>query len=315
MTMMICLLALLPLLVSGGQMSATGEAGDLRWNDIVWVSLPIGDRTVAKAVLALNVEIVGLNRKALMQLDLGSDSTVIKGVPYRALGGLNTPEGGYIEVTGIIADYPFKKQAFFLATNSGDPPKEGETPELGTIGANFFQQRLLVLDLVRNKVAIASSINNIPRELEEKISFGPLQYRRGKIFIDVHINGHEEKGIFYDTGASSFSIVTMRERWEQLTGRMPTDDRNDVWSLSSWGKKASLIGAPLRGSMCISNACLEAPMVYFESSGLKNFQFDKYPFPATGLVGNAPFVDRYSIVIDLPNRRFGLYRGSLAGAK
>jgi hypothetical protein len=171
---------------------------------------------------------------------------------------------------------------------------------------------MLVLDFVRNKVSIGSSTNGISKELEKKISFAPLQYRGGKIFINVRIAGHEEKGIFFDTGASSFSIVTIRERWEQLTGRTPADDRNDVWSLSSWDKKASLIGAPLRGSMCISNACLEEPMVYYESSGLKNFRFDKYPFPAIGLVGNAPFVERYSIVVDVFNKRFGLFKGPLS---
>jgi hypothetical protein len=105
-----------------------------------------------------------------------------------------------------------------------------------------------------------------------------------------------------------------RKDTEQLTGRTSDDVRNEVWRVSSWGKKAALIGAPLRGSMCISNACLEAPIIYFESSGLENFRFDKYQIPATGLIGNAPFVDQYTVAIDLHNERFGLYRGSLAGA-
>jgi hypothetical protein len=49
--------------------------------------MPVGDRVVEKAVLAVNAVIDGLERGALMQLDLGTYQTVLYGVPYEALGG------------------------------------------------------------------------------------------------------------------------------------------------------------------------------------------------------------------------------------
>jgi hypothetical protein len=40
-------------------------------------------------------------------------------------------------------------------------------------------------------------------------------------------------------------------------------------------------------------------MIYFERSGLENLRFDKYKFPANGLIGNAVLMNQYSVVIDL----------------
>lgn len=86
-----------------------------------------------------------------------------------------------------------------------------------------------------------------------------------------------------------------------------------MWTVSSWGKNAALIGAPLPGSLCVGTACIDSPAIYFEPSGLQNLQFDRYPYPASGLIGNAVFLDRYSVVVDLQGQRLGLVGGSLSG--
>jgi hypothetical protein len=52
-------------------------------------------------------------------------------------------------------------------------------------------------------------------------------------------------------------------------------------------------------------------MIYFETSGLENLRFDKYSFPASGLIGNAVFMNQYSVMVDLAGQRLGLIKGSL----
>ena len=97
-----------------------------------------------------------------------------------------------------------------------------------------------------------------------------------------------------------------------MTGRKPDDPTNEVWTVKSWGKDAALIGARLPNSLCVGAACIDSPMIYFERSGLENLRFDKYKFPASGLFGNAVFLDQYSVVVDLAGQRLGLMKGSLS---
>ena len=52
-------------------------------------------------------------------------------------------------------------------------------------------------------------------------------------------------------------------------------------------------------------------MIYCEGSGLPNLDLDKYSFVASGLLGNVVFDGRFTVIVDVPGRRFGLLRGSL----
>ena len=286
---------------------------NLQWDDMVWISMPIGDRVVEKAVLAINADIDGLRRRALMQLDLGTPQTVLYGVPYQALGGrADASQDGQINLSGTIASLKFQSEHVLLDRKHGEAPKPGEPVELGTVGADFFNNRLLLLDFARNKIAIGGKGRVLPDAVEKRASFAPLQYRNGKVFVSVRIGKTEENGFFYDTGASALPLVTTRERWLDLTRRQPDDPANEVWKVSSWGKDAALIGARLPSSMCVGSACIDSPMIYFEKSGLENLRFDKYRYPASGLIGNAVFMNRYSVIIDLAGQRLGLVKGPLS---
>jgi len=72
-----------------------------------------------------------------------------------------------------------------------------------------------------------------------------------------------------------------------------------------------MVGAPMSGEMCFGRACIPSPLVFFESSGLKNLDFDQFRYKASGLFGNVPFDGRVTVIVDVPRRRFGLIAGSL----
>jgi hypothetical protein len=285
----------------------------LQWDEMIWISIPIGDRVVEKAVLVINAAINGLHRPALMQLDLGTNQTVLYGVPYRALGGTaeESPEGR-ISIDGAIAGLKVQAESIRLDRNSGAEPRSGEPVELGTVGASFFDERFLVLDFVRDKIAIGAKSQPLPESMERLAGFAPLQYRNGKAFVSLRIGDKEESGFFYDTGSSALPLVTTRGRWLEFTQRRPEDPGNEIWQVSSWGNDAALVGARLPTALCVGGACIDSPLIYFERSGLENLQFDKYGYPASGLIGNAIFVNEYSVIIDLAAQRLGLMKGSLS---
>jgi hypothetical protein len=159
-------------------------------------------------------------------------------------------------------------------------------------------------------VAILAGNKDVPDAIAQRTDFTAIDHRNGKIFSPVTLNGAEEHELFFDSGSSAFALTTTRRRWLDLTGRQPDDAANSTIVAQSWGKDARWIGAPLKGPMCVGKACLPQPLAFFESTGLPNLNFEKYPNKAAGNFGNILFDGRYSVIVDLPHKRFGLFEGS-----
>jgi hypothetical protein len=110
--------------------------------------------------------------------------------------------------------------------------------------------------------------------------------------------------LVFDTGSSAFDIIVDLDDWIRFTGQKDPDGAPIQKKVNSWGSKVTAIGAPALGPLTIGSAHLPNPKVY----GLKEQPnlFSGWPFPARGLVGNAPFWDRV-VILDLGIRpRFGL---------
>jgi hypothetical protein len=106
------------------QAASKHDKSNLQWDEMVWISLPVGDRVVDKAVLAINAAIDGLQHRALMQLDLGTYQTVVFGAPYNALGGrAEGSQASRIGVSGTVAGLRFQAEDFLLDRNHGVAPK------------------------------------------------------------------------------------------------------------------------------------------------------------------------------------------------
>jgi len=115
----------------------------------------------------------------------------------------------------------------------------------------------------------------------------------------------------FDTGSSTIPLFTGHKWWRELTQRRPDDPANLTLRGNSWGQQMVLIGAPMKGALCIGSACLTNQVVYCEGSHLPNLDFDRYSFILSGLFGNVPFDHRFTVIVDISRRRFGLFNGSL----
>lgn len=76
--------------------------------------------------------------------------------------------------------------------------------------------------------------------------------------------------------------------------------------MPSWGKIARLKGRRADNVWKIGGLSIEKPLIFYESSGLENFDF--VAINADGLVGNAVFYDNYIITLDLINNKFGIMK-------
>ena len=275
----------------------------IAWSRIVWESdsVTVAGRPVERAALMVEMRLDGMSEPMLMQLDTGTPASVLLGKSYEQLHR-NDPvvaQAGR-KLGGWVAGQRFDNEVFVVLPNLGEPRR------LGSLGAMFFEQRVLIIDFVSQRIAILDPRQDLPA----KFDFVPLDYRDHKMFVTLTLNGSAESDMIFDTGSSALPLFTTTRRWQEWTGRRPDDPRNLALKGKSWGKEVTLAGAPLKGSICLGKACLSDPLIFFAPTVLANLDLERARYRIAGIFGNALFDGRFTAVVDLPHRRFGLMAGS-----
>ena len=281
---------------------------------MAWEPLNVSGHTVEHAALMVEVELEGSSKPVLMQLDLGTYSTVMHRTPYAELRRKDRVTRNIVSMSGTIANRRFQDERFGFRTDVPEPTPANKPLRLGTIGSSFFEHRILLLDFVKQRLAILGKGAALPSTLERNIEYLPLKYTYGHVLVTATIDGREEPNVIFDTGSSMVPLFTSHRRWTELTHRRTDDPANSIIRANSWGKEAVAIGAPIGGALCIGSACISHPVIYCEGSQLPNLDLDKYPFVASGVIGNVIFDGRFTVIVDIPGRRFGLLRGSLGAS-
>ncbi len=120
-------------------------------------------------------------------------------------------------------------------------------PKIGTLGLDFFRDRVLLLDFPARRVAILGPGEAMPAWIEEQASWVGVDYREEKLFVPLTLAGETYDDFFYDTGSSLFPVSTTMEIWQKATGRRGDEPSNITWKVPSFGQEVVLIGAPSRG--------------------------------------------------------------------
>ena len=175
---------------------------------------------------------------------------------------------------------------------------------IGTLGLRFFRNRLLVLDFVRQRLAIVDRGRRLPDDILDGVAWLPARYEHGYLFVPFVAAGRPIDDFFFDSGASAFPLTTTTTEWRALTGRADTDLDLVRYQVSSWGKQLTEIAAPLAGEVVFGPYRFARPLVFHQREQ-PDF-FTSAPYHLGGHFGNALFFDRYVVIIDLPGRRFGL---------
>jgi hypothetical protein len=287
------------------------EDNQVLWSNMLWEPLNVGGRTVDHAALMVEVELEGSGAPFLMQLDLGTYLTVMYRSAYAGLRRNDSATQNGLLISGTIANRHFQDETFGFRPDAGEPGPAKKPIRLGSIGSSFFEHRILLLDFVKQRLAILGKGAALPPALERGVEYLPLKFSYGHVLVAAAIDGHEEPNVIFDTGSSIIPFFTGHRRWTELTHRQAGDPANSIIRGSSWGQEAVAIGAPIEGALCIGSACLSHPAIYCAGSGLPNMDLDKYSFVASGVIGNAIFDSRFTVIVDVPGRRFGLVAGSL----
>jgi len=248
-----------------------------------------------------------------LQLDTGCEKTLIYEVPLRQLTGQTEFKDKYFMLSGKIGNYEFKNERFRIKRNYGwQILSSRKYNEIGTLGLDFFMDKVLVIDYPNDRLWICNSLNELPEELVQKTKFTGVRIKFGKLFLEGLKFGNKPlEGIFFDTGSSRFTLVLLRKRyWQKLTDKKGNEPSNDYLEVPAWGRKVTLVGAKAKGTLKLGDLEIEDPMIYFQphlaASGIKHFlmRIGILIFKVYGIMGNAPFYNKY-VILDLQRNRFG----------
>jgi hypothetical protein len=163
---------------------------------------------------------------------------------------------------------------------------------LGTIGVDFFQNKVLILDYPNKKMAVNEAI---PKHLEAVYIDIELD-EQGRVLLPMTLNG-TDFSVLFDTGSSVFQLIVPEKSISKFTNA----EIRDSLEISSWGQKHYVKGRLIEDSILLAGQKFSNVKIYGNSSG---YGIDN---KSDAMAGNALFWDRV-IVIDFKNKKFGVSR-------
>lgn len=287
------------------------------WFPFTWSGAQVEGRKFDKLAMLVPVQLSDLKGNFVTQFDLGSDATIVyenavkNYFPTRAQlyasvdttqrfvsdnGGISHPTTGLPLGFGrTTIPHPV------LARNTGNAvPKDSlhtaSAKVIGTIGADFLKNKVLVIDYPRKRMCVLDSVDAYWRM---HTAFVASRVRKNRIQIPLTVNQRTHWALF-DTGASLFPLITDEQTWKSL---VPSGVPTDTLRVNSWGEKVAFYGAPMQADVYLGTTKLPKGQAWFNRHK-RLLDFNRAE-QVDAITGNAFFFNSI-VVLDFKQNRFGV---------
>jgi len=265
------------------------------------------------AAMLLPININGCPKTFYMQFDLGASSSMFyknkldainqkfKNISIESKSGKDILTNYTFYINGLKVTA--KKINVHQYDDSGIDWADTTTNEIiGTIGSDFIENKVVIIDYPNTKILLT---DRIPDSLRAKTEFIKFEFVNRKIFIPTTI-GSAKTDIFFDTGSSTYELLTTKSNWTELAKKDATVYKNEG---NSWGKKEIFYTTAANQSLKFGNVSFPVKEVTY-SDGTTSMQKLFMPIflkiiGVGGLTGNKLFVTK-KIIFDTKNLDFGV---------
>jgi hypothetical protein len=266
-------------------LSLSGYSQQLEWVPFKWVN---DDKIGDKAVVSIPVTLDDLPDKFDMQFDLGSGATCFYGNAIEPYLKKNKSLREKLDTAHLhlgTVDFNGRDVSYW--------EKYGDSPSSGTIGADLFRDKVLVIDYPNTRLAVSDSLpveyENLPCERIELDG-------ANRFIIPFRINGKEE-WLLFNTSSGHMPLVTTRERALAVSDSVVVDS----FSAQS-NEQVTMIGSKVNKPVEFAGKVLENLTVYYEKENYFDPFFTENDL-VWGMTGNACFWDNV-VIIDYKNETF-----------
>lgn len=285
------------------------EAG-ISWAAFEWVQGSLNGKTYDRLAMNIPCTVDGLENIVTFQFDLGANLTGVYEKTFNALSASN-PElqhkvkrlrsrlqfwnkNRFFDNLNLhFGNYSATCKVAYLFKDFGEDigfSGIADTIHLGTIGADLFSNKVLIIDYPNKQFAIC---DKMPAYYSDCLTDIELD-KRGRVILPMKIHDRSYR-IMFDNGSSIFPLITSANNMSNYS----TSPDIDTIQISSWGNIHPVTGKLISDTFELAGRRYSHVKVYANHSG---FGID----PATdGMTGNALFWNK-TIVIDFRNRQFGL---------
>lgn len=294
-------------------------APGVAWFPFQWAGEKVDGKYYDKVAMCLPVQVQQLRGRFIAQFDLGSDATLLyeealkNYFPSRQqlYALLDTTQRGTNDVGNhnyATRGLPLRLGALViphprLLAGQGEavPPDSLYTASeklVGTVGADFLTNKVLVIDFPGRRMAVLDSVDAAWRV---RTAFVPARIRHNRFHIPLTINKRTYWALF-DTGSSLFALNTDPATWRELVGRPVATDSLHA---NSWGQPVTFYGAPMRAGAYLGRTRLpRATAWYTRNARLRAFNQLEH---VDAVAGNA-FFWHSTVVLDFRHSRFGVVK-------
>lgn len=278
-----------------------------------WDSTMINNEMNRYAAILLPVSIKDCPKIFYMQFDLGTPSTEFyknkldainqkfKNIPFETKDGkiILTNYTFYVNDMALTSKR-IKVNQYDSSTINWSDTTAYEV--IGTVGSDFIENKTLVIDYINTKLLLCQKV---PDSINAKATFTKFKFINRKIFIPAKIGG-DETDIFFDTGASTFELLTTKAKWKKIAKK---DAAVTVFEGASWGNIDKFYTTSTDESVKFGNASFPLNKVSYMDNHVK---FANWVTPiflkiisVGGATGNKLFLNK-KIIFDTRNLDFGI---------
>ena len=282
------------------------------WTKFAWSNDSLGEKFYEKTSMSIPCKIKGLPYNFTFQFDLGADKT---GIYEKNLSSffqvhpdiaknLKKLKGSlqfwnskkyYEDLNLLFGDYTASNKKAYLYNSYGNSFKVdrlnlNDTFHLGTIGADLFQGKVLIIDYPNQQFAICDTV---PQKFKKNFTNIDLD-KYGRIILPYKSKGNIYK-ITFDNGSSLFPITARSINRKKFSNNSIIDSIE----VSSWGEKHIL------DSRLITDTFELAGKKYCNVKVYENYTDKGIDMNTDGVTGNYLFWNS-TIIIDFKNKKFGV---------
>lgn len=312
------LVAALELCACSPQKNTQARSAGYPWFPFKWYSTTIGGKSFDKVAIIVPTKVADLKGAFIAQFDLGSDATMLyegalknyfasRAQLYARVDttrwGVN--DGGVVNygTTGlplVMGGNTIPRPLLMTNFGSPVPPDSLYTTSdklVGTIGSDFLQGKILVIDYPKRRMCVLDSLDKYWRA---NTTFVSSRVKNGRFHLPIVVNQRTYWAAF-DTGASLFPLSTDYLTWQELVGSSTAPV--DTLLGNSWGEKVAFYGAPIQADAYLGSIKLPKSTAWFNRNQ-RLMDFNKSQ-EVDALTGNAFFLSNV-LVLDFKQNRFGV---------
>lgn len=285
---------------------------EISWAPFVWSNDTISEKYFEKSAMHIPCKIEGLPFTFTFQFDLGANvsglyennvSSFYKKYPdlENRFDRLRSPlqfwtnKRAFKDLHISFANYKLSNKWSYFYNDYGekfyiDSSTPKDTFPIGTIGADLFENKTLIIDYPNQRFAICDTIPNLYNMVFSNIELDEV----GRVLLPMSIKGKNYK-ILFDNGSSLFPLIVTDDKINSFS----TLSNTDTLKVNSWGVYHNIIGRFMTDSFQLAGLSFVNTKVYAD------FRSEQRTNQHDGTTGNFLFWDK-TIIIDFRNKKFGV---------